>query len=162
MKEPLQLKVVYRLDLTDKIRFGSLEKDALYKRFSDGRIPGLLARDLMCDLYGNLSKSPSSDSHIMDTDKNRYKCHMVTLRGVKLLLSNQVGKGRQFNREAHLGDLKKLRAFIFMDTRKSPIFRIVAIPVGDLDEAIKLKAEQFDSLIARFPRSDYLSEDNSE
>ena len=148
--QSLRLRVVYKLDLTDRIRFGPIKKQILYERFTDGRISGLLAEDLANSLYNNLMKSPTEQSSydIMDDEGNRYECRTITLRGANLIPSNQIGKGRQYDAEAHHKKVGSLHAYIFTDIRHSPIFYIVAIPVKQLGGAKRISTNQFDGLIS--------------
>ncbi len=148
--QPLRLGVVYKLDLTDKIRFGPIKKQILYERFTDGRISGLLAEDLANSLYNNLMKSPTERSSydIMDDNGHRYECRTITPRGANLIPSNQIGKGRQYDAEAHHKKVDSLHAYIFTDIRHSPIFYIVAIPVEQLGGAKNITTKQFDLLVS--------------
>ena len=127
---------VYQLDLTNKMQFGPIKKQILYERFTDGRISGLLAEDLAKSLYNNISKAPNARSSydFVDDDGKKYECRTITARGASLLPSNQLGKGRTKDIGKFYEKLDMLYAFVFLDVRDSPIFRIVAVPVDDVVE----------------------------
>jgi hypothetical protein len=57
MAKKFTLKNRYKIDLTNKMELGAIPKQTLYKRFTDGRISGLLAEDLSEALYNNLISS---------------------------------------------------------------------------------------------------------
>ena len=148
----LELEVVYKLDLTDKIKFGPIKKQILYERITDGRISGLLSEDLANSLYNNITKSPSENSNydIMDDDGNKYECRTITRLGANLVPSNQLGKGRSIDLAKHEQKLESIFAYIFTDVRNSPIFRIVAIPVATLGKRTRITGLQFEELIENF------------
>lgn len=149
MSSPLQLGIVYRLDLTDKIQFGPVKKQTLYERFADGRIPGLLAEDLADSLYNNIEKPPSKNNNynLVDDSDRKYKCHTITTGGTSLLPADQVGKGREYDKAKHIERMESLDAYIFIDVRYSPVFRIVAVPMEKLRWQKRLSALRFDKLI---------------
>ena len=149
---PLKLEVVYRLDLTNKIKFGPIKKQTLYERFTDGRISGLLSEDLANALYNNVTKSPSEKStfDIMDDEGRKYECRTLTDSGASLLPSSQVGVGRSYNETEHIRKIEALHAYIFTDIRNSPIFKIVAIPIEDLGKRKRISSKQFDELIENY------------
>ncbi len=149
----LELEHKYVLDLTDKIQLGPIKRQVLYERLTDARISGLLVEDLADAIYNNVTKSPSpaSSYDLMDDDGNKYESRIVNMRGASLIPANQVGSGRRYNRENHLAKLASLYAYLFVDVRSSPVFSIVAFPVGILGERKRITTIRFDELVKPIP-----------
>ena len=149
MAKKFTLKNRYKIDLTNKMELGAIPKQTLYKRFTDGRISGLLAEDLLNALYNNLTKAPSESSpyDLLDDNGNKYESRVVTKRGVNLNPSNQIGSGRSYNEDKHRTKHESLYAYIFIDVRDSPIFYIVGINRNDVPFVKKLSPNSFDKLL---------------
>ena len=134
MAKQFLLNQRYKIDLTNRMQFGEVSKQVLYQRFTDGRISGLLAEDLLYALYNNFTKSPSEGSayDLLDDDGNKYEVRVITKGGVSLIPSAQIGVGRQYNEEKHKDKHESLHAYVFIDVRDSPIFYITGISRNDV------------------------------
>ncbi|MEG9884837.1 MAG: hypothetical protein V6Z86_09590 [Hyphomicrobiales bacterium] len=72
----------------------------------------------------------------------------MTRHGVNLRPSNQKGQGRRINDKAAMARRCKLYAFIFVDVRWCPLYRIYAIEALKLGRSMSLKPHEFDELLA--------------
>ena len=147
--QELREKITYLLYMESCIQFGPIQKQVLWVRFTDGRNIGLLSEDLIAALFNNLSKSPSSkDAYdFSDREGRKYECRTVTKRGVGLLPSKQVGTGRKYNALEHKEKRAMLHAYIFVDVRDSPLFRITMIEEKRIPDKHRLSAIDFDKLL---------------
>lgn len=138
-----------KLDLTDKMQLGPIKKQTLYERFTDGRISGLLAEDLVSALYNNLTKSPAENTpyDLIDVDGNKYEVRTVTKGGVQLIPSAQIGTGRKYDEDKHRVKHDSLYAYIFIDVRDSPLFYITGIKKSDVPFKKKLTSAGFNNLL---------------
>lgn len=149
----LKIGIVYCLDLTDKVQLGPISKQTLYERLTDGRISGLLAEDLANALYNNMTKAPSQNSgfDLFDSEGRKYECRTVTRGGTNLVPAVQIGAGRKIDLAKHQEKLDYLYAYVFVDVRNSPLFRLVAIEVERLESRLRITPSEFEQLINELP-----------
>lgn len=139
MANRLEIEVVYNLDMQGHLKYGSVIPQRLYERFTDGRISGLLNEDLLQSLFTGLTRNDiGGGSHdLMDREGRKYEARTVTRHGVNLRPSNQKGQGRRIDDAAAMARRCELHAFIFVDVRLCPLYRIYATEartLGPVDE----------------------------
>ena len=149
----LEKGVIYRLDLTNKVKLGPISKQILYERLTDGRIFGLLAEDLVNSIYNNITKAPSQRSSFdfLDVEGRKYECRTITHHGANLVPAAQIGAGRKIDLGKHKQKLDMLHAYVFVDVRDSPRFSLVAISVERLHKKIRISVKEFEELINGLP-----------
>lgn len=157
-RRKFEVGILYKLDLTGKIKFGPIPQQLLWHKFTDGRVFGLLGEALVKAIYNNLSESPSASAafDFIDADGKTYEVRTITKSGASLLPSAQIGAGRKFDEKDYLAKRKSIYAYIFIDNRQSPIFRIAGIKEEDLPPyppARKITLPKFEALISNLPQT---------
>ena len=150
MANRLELGVAYRLGLQGHLKYGSVIPQRLYERFTDGRISGLLNEDLLQSLFTGLTRNDiGGGSHdLIDREGRKYEARTVTRHGVNLRPSNQKGQGRRIDDKAAMARRRDLYAFVFVDVRLCPRYRIYAVEAQKLGRSMGIKPHEFDELLA--------------
>lgn len=106
--------------------------------------------DLLQSLFTGLTRNDiGGGSHdLMDREGRKYEARTVTRHGVNLRPSNQKGQGRRIDDAAAMARRCELHAFIFVDVRLCPLYRIYATEARTLGQSMSIKPHEFDELLA--------------
>ena len=102
------LNRTFAFDLAGQVRFGELSTDTLYTIFKDGRNASFMLEEWLTLKFPLTRVLGNRDHDHVDELGNKYDAKNFTKGGLKFMPSNQIGAGRQFNKEIahqHAGEL---------------------------------------------------------
>ena len=91
---------------------------------------------------------------LIDRAGSVYEARTITNGGVKLAPSNQYGQGRIRDDDAMMERRERLHAYIFVDVRESPLYRIFALLSGSehIGNRRDLTTNMVNRIISDYPR----------
>ena len=153
-KIAFQLGRQYQINLREKLRYGDIAEQRLARRFTDGRLSGLLNEELVVAHFRGLRLNENAGAaHDLFGDAGeRYEVKTVTPNGLKFRPSNQYGVGRIRDDAAALERILALTGYILVDVRRMPnvtIYFVSSAALARLAEIgrYELSAAQFDQRI---------------
>lgn len=101
--------------------------------FTDGRnMPSIFKHRLSSD-YPDWTPAPGSGHQLLDPDNGKWKIRSITDKGVDFRPSEQIGTGRNFDRDRFLEALELLKGFIIFDIACFPTVAVFKIPVQNVN-----------------------------
>ena len=128
----IQMYKTYSYNFTNEVKFGSLPVEILYKLFQDGRNASFMLEEWLAIYFPSLTRVEGNKDHDhIDTNGVKYDAKNFTKKGLKFMPSNQIGKGRTFDKtQAHEKAVKLV--YICCDIVDFPQIHIRFIPGKDL------------------------------
>ena len=109
-------------DIDDLSKAMKITKDDVKQYFTDGRkVSFILERRIAYEFFkGKLAKTESEDYDLIDRKGHRWEVRSITKGGVYFCPSNQVGKGRVFERKGFLKKLRDIDGYVLADVLEFP------------------------------------------
>ena len=128
----IQMYKTYSYNFTNEVKFGSLPVEILHKLFQDGRNASFMLEEWLAIYFPSLTRVEGNKDHDhIDTNGVKYDAKNFTKKGLKFMPSNQIGKGRTFDKtQAHEKAVKLV--YICCDIVDFPQIHIRFIPGKDL------------------------------
>ena len=128
----IQMYKTYSYNFTNEVKFGSLPVEILYKLFQDGRNASFMLEEWLAIYFPSLTRVEGNKDHDhIDTNGVKYDAKNFTKKGLKFMPSNQIGKGRTFDKTQAHEKAGKL-VYICCDIVDFPQIHIRFIPGKDL------------------------------
>ena len=153
-KIEFQLGHQYPIDLREKLRYGDIAEQRLARRFTDGRLSGLLNEELAVAHFRGLrlNENAGAEHDLFGDAGERYEVKTVTPNGLKFRPSNQYGQGRIRDDAAALERIRALTGYVLVDVRRMPNVTVYFVSSAALvrlaqEGRYELSAAQFDRRI---------------
>jgi len=121
----LEYDKLYRFDLKNQIKLGSLTEDQIKRCMMDGRFASHYMEKELVNWFPHLKESEDSCGpfdHLMDNQKIDHK--NCTKGGVKFMPSKMLGTGREFNSEEFLEKTAEMD-YVITDITTYPIIGVM-------------------------------------
>lgn len=107
----------------------TLNEEEVKAYFTDGRRVSFIIERYVAKIFnGELAGSEKAGYDIILNRNEKWEVRSVTERGTYFTPSNQVGKGRDFNKEGFMRKLQDIRGYILADVTKFPEVPIYKVP----------------------------------
>lgn len=150
-KLDFQLGHSYVINLREKLRYGDITEQRLARRFTDGRLSGLLNEELVVAHFSGLhiNEDAGASYDIYSDRAGLYEVKTVTPRAVSLRPSNQHGQGRIKDDDIALERILSITGYILVDVRDMPLVTVHFVSSAALARLgrYEMTAAQFDRRI---------------
>lgn len=150
-KLDFQLGRSYDINLREKLRYGDITEQRLARRFTDGRLSGLLNEELIVAHFSGLhiNEDAGASYDLTGETGERYEVKTVTPNGLKFRPSNQYGVGRTRDDAAAQERILSIDYYILVDVRDMPDVTVHFVSSAALVRLgrYEMSAQQFDRSI---------------
>jgi len=127
----IRLNETYNFNVKN-VSFGNIPPDRILEFFKDGRVASFFLEEQLQHWFPELTRIEGNKDHDhLDRDGRKYDAKNFTKNGLKFKPSNQIGKGRKFNKEIAHAKAAKLR-YICCDIVEFPKVRVKFVDGKDL------------------------------